>query len=190
MEAVVDALAVPSFDLFAATDAGPVAIAYAAHHPEQVTRLVLWCAWACSADIMSPRMRAWRGLLDDDWELMTETCAHLALGWSGAAAGRHAAARLRENVDREDRRARAGRCHRLCAHPRLGLARSRLRDLRHPWVIQSRHAAAKLRTSPDVGRASSRYGSHPMGRSKRMPRPAYRQSTLTEEIEHEQRSHV
>jgi pimeloyl-ACP methyl ester carboxylesterase/DNA-binding CsgD family transcriptional regulator len=105
VEAVVDALAAPSFDLFAATDAGPVAIAYAAHHPEQVTRLALWCAWACSADIMSPRMRAWRGLLDDDWELMTETCAHLALGWSEAAAGRHAAARLRENVDRDAARA-------------------------------------------------------------------------------------
>ncbi|GMQ75279.1 MAG: hypothetical protein BMS9Abin01_0526 [Gammaproteobacteria bacterium] len=43
VEAVVETLAVPSFDLFAATDAGPVAIAYTAHHPEQVTRLALWC---------------------------------------------------------------------------------------------------------------------------------------------------
>lgn len=50
------------------------------------------------ADVTSPRVRAWRGLLDLDWELMTETCAHLALGWSGGEVGRQAAQRLREAV--------------------------------------------------------------------------------------------
>jgi pimeloyl-ACP methyl ester carboxylesterase/DNA-binding CsgD family transcriptional regulator len=102
VEAVVDRLCLDRFALFGAADAGPVAIAYAARHPERVSRLVLWCAWARGADVASsPRIRAWRELLDRDWELMTETCAHLALGWSAGEIGRRAAERLRESVTRE-----------------------------------------------------------------------------------------
>ncbi len=43
LEAVVDALGLSWFALFAALDAGPVAVAYAVCHPERVSRLVLWC---------------------------------------------------------------------------------------------------------------------------------------------------
>ncbi len=43
-EAVVDQLGLERFALFGAADAGPVAIAYAARHPERVSQLVLWCA--------------------------------------------------------------------------------------------------------------------------------------------------
>ena len=86
------------FDLFGAFDAGPVAIAYAARHPERVSHLILWCSWARSSDIRAPRIRAWLGLIDQDWELMTDTCAHLALGWPAGEVRRHAAQRLRESV--------------------------------------------------------------------------------------------
>ncbi len=105
VEAVVAHLGLERFALLGAGDAGPVAIAYAARHPEQVSRLILWSAWACTADISSPRVQAWLGLLDQDWELMTETCAHLALGWSGGEIGRQAAAWLREAVTPEMLRA-------------------------------------------------------------------------------------
>jgi pimeloyl-ACP methyl ester carboxylesterase/DNA-binding CsgD family transcriptional regulator len=105
VEAVVDRLGLDRFDMFGAFDAGPVAIAYAARHPEQVSRLILWCSWARTSDIRSPRIRAWLGLLDQDWELMTDTCAHLALGWPAGEVGRHAAQRLRESVTPEAARA-------------------------------------------------------------------------------------
>jgi pimeloyl-ACP methyl ester carboxylesterase/DNA-binding CsgD family transcriptional regulator len=105
VEAVVDRLGLDRFDMFGAFDAGPVAIAYAARHPEQVTQLILWCSWARSSDIRSPRIRAWLGLIDQDWELMTDTCAHLALGWPAGEVGRHAAQRLRESVSPEAARA-------------------------------------------------------------------------------------
>src|SRR5215212_8068117 len=104
-EAVVDRLGLDRFDMFGAFDAGPVAIAYAARRPERVSRLILWCSWARTSDIRSPRIRAWLGLLDQDWELMTDTCAHLALGWPAGEVGRHAAQRLRESVSPEAARA-------------------------------------------------------------------------------------
>lgn len=101
----MDRLGLNRFAMFGAFDEGPVAIAYAARHPERVSRLILWCSWARSSDIRSPRIRAWLGLLDQDWELMTDTCAHLALGWPAGEVGRHAAQRLRESVTPETARA-------------------------------------------------------------------------------------
>ena len=105
VEAVVNCLGLDRFAMFGAFDAGPVAIAYAARRSERVSRLILWCSWARSSDIRSPRIRAWLGLLDQDWELMTDTCAHLALGWPAGEVGRHAAQRLRESVTPEAARA-------------------------------------------------------------------------------------
>ena len=104
-EAVVDRLDLDRFAMFGAFDTGPVAIAYATRHPERVSHLILWCSWARSSDIRSPRIRAWLGLIDQDWELMTDTCAHLALGWPAGEVGRHAAQRLRESVTPEAARA-------------------------------------------------------------------------------------
>ncbi len=101
LEAVLDRLGVDRFDLFAAADAGPVAVTYAVRHPERVSRLLLWCSFARGADINSPRIRAWRGLIDQDWELMTDTCVQIALGWSGGDVGRSAAEHLRESVTRD-----------------------------------------------------------------------------------------
>ncbi len=105
VEAVVDRLGLDRVEMFGAFDAGPVTIAYAARHLERVSHLMLWCSWARSSDIRSPRIRAWLGLIDQDWELMTDTCAHLALGWPAGEVGRHAAQRLRESVTAEVARA-------------------------------------------------------------------------------------
>ena len=51
LEAVVDRLGLEPFNLFAIFHAGPVAIAYAARHPERVSHLVLWCSWARGSDL-------------------------------------------------------------------------------------------------------------------------------------------
>lgn len=101
LEAVVDALGLRSFALFAALDAGPVAVTYATRHPERVARLVLWCSWARTADLASSRLGAWVSLIEQDWDLGTDTCAHLALGWSAGETGREAAQALRELVTPE-----------------------------------------------------------------------------------------
>ena len=105
LEAVLDHLNLDRFNLLGAADAGPVTITYAARHPQRVSRLVLWCSLAKRSDIASPRIQAWRGLIEQDWELMTDTCAHLALGWSEGDVGRRAAEHLRESVTRDVARA-------------------------------------------------------------------------------------
>ena len=105
LEAVLDHLGLDRFNLLGATEAGQVAITYAVRHLARVARLVLWCAWPKGSDISTPRMDAWRGLIDQDWELMTDTCVQLALGWSGSDVGRSAAEHLRESVTRDVARA-------------------------------------------------------------------------------------
>jgi pimeloyl-ACP methyl ester carboxylesterase/DNA-binding CsgD family transcriptional regulator len=105
VEAVVDRLGLDDFGVLASVDAGPVAVAYAARHPERVSRLILWCSWAKTSKLISPRMEAWFGLMDQDWELTTDTCVHIALGWSVGEAGRDAARHLRESVAPEAMRA-------------------------------------------------------------------------------------
>ncbi len=98
LEAVVDRLGLTKFDLMAATDAGPVAISYAARHPKKVARLALWCSWARTADLASPRIQALASLINQDWELMTDTCAQMVFGWSEGEVGQRAADRMRQAV--------------------------------------------------------------------------------------------
>ncbi|GAG17771.1 unnamed protein product, partial [marine sediment metagenome] len=101
LEAVVDRLRLERFALFAMAYAGPVAIAYAARHPERVSHLLLWCSSARTRDTASPQLRALRQLLDTDWETYTETAAHTVLGWSEGEQAHSAAAMLREAVRQE-----------------------------------------------------------------------------------------
>jgi pimeloyl-ACP methyl ester carboxylesterase/DNA-binding CsgD family transcriptional regulator len=137
VETVVDRLELERFEMFGAFDAGPVAIAYAARHPQRVSHLMLWCSWARTSEIRSPRIRAWLGLIDQDWELMTDTCAHLALGWPAGEVGRHAAQRLRESVTPEAARAALeamGRFNVTSLLPRLEVPTLVLHRSDIPWL--------------------------------------------------------
>ena len=137
LEAVVDALSLNSFALFAALDAGPVAVAYATHHPERVARLMLWCSWARTSDLTSPRIGAWLSLIERDWDLTADACAHLALGWSAGETGREAAQLLRERVTPEALRSALSSiaAFDVCALlPRLSMPVLVLHRDRVPWL--------------------------------------------------------
>jgi class 3 adenylate cyclase len=102
LEAVVDHLGLERFALFGGFALGPVAIAYAARHPERVSHLVLWCAWARASDAYrSPQAEAVVALRDKDWEIYTETVAHLLMGWSAGEPARRFAGLMRETGARE-----------------------------------------------------------------------------------------
>ena len=54
LEAVVDALGIDEMVLYAVTFGGPIAMTYAARHPERVSRLILDGTYAKGAEIANP----------------------------------------------------------------------------------------------------------------------------------------
>ena len=108
LEAVADRLELDRFILVGSLDSGPVAIAYATRHPERVSHLLLWCAWARYWDVFSAsQYDAIRSLMGRDWDLFTETVAHASVGWSESEAASRTASFLRECVAPEVYRAAA-----------------------------------------------------------------------------------
>ncbi len=106
LETVVDRLGLERFALFAPGHAGPVAIAYAASHPERVSHLLLWCSFPSGSDFgRSSRAQAIRAVRVTDWELFTE----MVDLWAGVRLGeeerRAGAALIREAVTWESYRA-------------------------------------------------------------------------------------
>ena len=99
LEAVVDRLGLAKFALGGAINSGPVAVAYAARHPQRVSHLFLWCSWARGAEAL--RRSALFEMLETDWELYTETAAHLALGWSQGEQAHRFAAFMRESIKQD-----------------------------------------------------------------------------------------
>jgi class 3 adenylate cyclase len=97
LEAVVERLALERFALLGYVDSGPAAIAYAARHPERVSHLILWGAYARASDQeQAPETLGLRGLVDKDWHLFTETLAHATAAWSEGEEPRKVAAFFRE----------------------------------------------------------------------------------------------
>ena len=102
LEAVVGRLGLERFALFASVGSGAVGIAYAARHPERVSHLILWNSYARTADLTGgPQVQAVMQLANADWEMFTETLAHVALGWSAGEEARRYAAAIRESVTQE-----------------------------------------------------------------------------------------
>ena len=102
LEAVVDRLGLERLDLLGALPSGPVAVAYAARHPDRVSHLILWCTWANPAATWDPSLvRSMLSLAEADWQAFTETFAHIGLGWSDDESARRYAAFMRECVTPE-----------------------------------------------------------------------------------------
>ena len=106
LEAAVDHLGLESFALLTPLHSGAVGITYATRHPERVSHLILWFAYARGSDYLrSPQVQTLRGLIAQDWELYTETVAHAVLGWSAGEQARRLAAFLRESATPEEAQA-------------------------------------------------------------------------------------
>lgn len=87
LEAVVDRLGLDTFALYASSDMGTAAIAYAARFPERVSHVVLWCSWARRASIsQTPHTKTLRALVEMDWNTYTETAARILFGWENREA--------------------------------------------------------------------------------------------------------
>ena len=82
LEAVVDRLELDQFVLGGFGFSGVIAIAYAARHPEHVSRLVLLNSSSRPADAFAtPATQSLAALLLRDWEMFSENVGALAFGW-------------------------------------------------------------------------------------------------------------
>ena len=96
MEAVVAALDLSQVAIFGAGESGNMAIAYAAEHPELVSRLVLWCCYARPSDReQSPGYQATAALVEQDPVIFSETVSRIVLGWSAGDEAHTLAAAIR-----------------------------------------------------------------------------------------------
>jgi class 3 adenylate cyclase len=83
--AVIDALGLEQFDIFAPCRAGPLAVAYAVRYPERVRHLILMNTFAAARESLETPRRLVDELLDHDWVLFTENVAGFAVGWGDEA---------------------------------------------------------------------------------------------------------
>ena len=102
LEAVIDAVGLERFALMAILFTGPVAIAYAARHPERLSHLLLWCSYASGSEYADlPQVKAFQALRNQDWEIYTQTGAHAFLGWAASDYARWYATYMQQSTTQE-----------------------------------------------------------------------------------------
>jgi class 3 adenylate cyclase/pimeloyl-ACP methyl ester carboxylesterase len=106
VEAVMARQGFIQFDVFAASYSGPVAIRYAARHPEAVTRLVLWCTHAAHREVtarlpqtVNEQREAVNRLAAVDFELFIRTYLHRAIGWTEGELANQFAELARNSIE-------------------------------------------------------------------------------------------
>ncbi|MEX2245825.1 MAG: adenylate/guanylate cyclase domain-containing protein [Dehalococcoidia bacterium] len=105
--AVADALALDRFVLYGELWGAPIAIAYAAKHPEHVSHLILFSGFACAEELHQiPRVRTLFSMLDQgDWELFTDTMCLTTVGWQLPEVARGLALHARQSTSLEQAKA-------------------------------------------------------------------------------------
>jgi hypothetical protein len=89
LDAVVDHAGIETFALLGYYSSALTAIAYAARHPDRVTRLVLFGGSTRAQDMISaPENQSLITLIDHDWDLFVDSAAHAWMGWSAGEEGR------------------------------------------------------------------------------------------------------
>ncbi len=103
LDAVIERLELPHFDVLGFAHGVPFAITYASRNPEQVSRLILWCGYSHGSEwTQSPRIQAVRASISQDWETASEAIAHVLLGWSAGESARGYAELVRESTTPEN----------------------------------------------------------------------------------------
>ena len=99
MKAVLEAARIDKVALFATRFWGPLGITYAVRHPERVSHLILFGAFARGSDITeNPKLAAARSLIDTNWEVFTETLTQVSFNWSSHEDARDIAKLMRAGV--------------------------------------------------------------------------------------------
>ncbi len=102
IDAVVGSLGLESFGVIAGYASGRFGIAYAAYHPQRVSRLGTWCEGMPSAEARRLASPAMLSLAEEDWQAYIETFSHRLFGWSKGKDAHEWATLVRESNTRED----------------------------------------------------------------------------------------
>jgi len=135
VEAVVMKVGLRRSAMFGQRDAAAVAILYACTHPEKVSHLILWCAYASTRDAIrsSPPLQALQAAATKDWHTFTEFVADLVTGWGDSNQARRYAAYIRESITEDVYRI-------LLKHFNLDVT-ARLAELTMPVLVLQRREA-------------------------------------------------
>jgi len=108
LNTILDRIGVDRVALYGQVFAGPVAIAFAARHPERVSHLILINTVANMPEgyADSPRARGLAALLEHDFETFTELVSRLLAGWTEPEIGARIAAQARAGSTPEGMRQR------------------------------------------------------------------------------------
>ncbi|MEP7215751.1 MAG: alpha/beta fold hydrolase [Anaerolineaceae bacterium] len=103
LEAVVSSLKLKKFSLLAISEGGPIAIAYAARHPKQVDRLVLWGTYARGPSLSKPEMReALLSVVRASWGVGSDMMTNLFMPGASVEEARTFALHQRRGATKED----------------------------------------------------------------------------------------
>jgi pimeloyl-ACP methyl ester carboxylesterase/DNA-binding CsgD family transcriptional regulator len=99
LEAVLDALRLEKVALYAPNHAGPVAMSFAAEHPERLSHLILMNSYAKASDYFdTPLMKTMLPVAERDWRLFTILVSRARLNWSPSRDAARSATLLRETM--------------------------------------------------------------------------------------------
>ncbi len=102
LEAVVEATGLSSFALYGSLLAGPLAILYAARHPERVSHLILYGTFSRGQDVMPwERLRPLLDLSRNDWHTAAQTFADMSTRQQHPQVGIELAAHFRQSTTGE-----------------------------------------------------------------------------------------
>ncbi len=150
MEAIVDAIGAEKVVLFGIYYSAHVAMAYAAKHPERVSKLVLWCAFPSGDDLKTggSQAAAFQSLMELNWEMFTETMAHTVFGWSEGDPAHRVAEYMRKSASPEVVKAAWGAHDKVDMRPTLPLIQCPTLVLhRRQFPLVDVSAARELATS-------------------------------------------
>lgn len=139
LEDLVDGLGLEAFDLFGASQAGAVMVAYAARHPERVGRMVLYGGYANGPALSTQEVQAsLLQLMRAHWGLASGTLADIFVQGADERARQYFAAGLRASASAEAGVRRMAECFRTDVTHLL-------REVRTPTLVLHRKGDRNVR---------------------------------------------
>ncbi len=146
LEAVVNHLRLERFVLYGPMFWGPIAVAYAARHPDRVSHLVLWNAIRARPS-EDPREVALQELKQRDWRMFTNAWAQTHWGWSRADQARRWARMLHDCSSPEGYDAASRAFQHLDLSPLLPMVSAPTLVVRHRGLTAGNEETAQLLAS-------------------------------------------